>query len=203
MMRHSTIIPPNKLLGALLIGGKSTRMGAPKTLLCRGQETIGTHLANLMVNTLNEPPVFLGQGPMAPPWDSHPQLADQAGMNGPMGGFVTLQMLFPNQWVLVLAVDLYFFEQEALLWLISHWEKKSHLAIWPKFESRSFGEPLAAIYSPTAITHLVSAGFAGERAIHRALPESLRYQPTIPKYLEHQFQNVNRPEDLPYSMRGL
>lgn len=178
-------------------------MGIAKSLLNKGSTTLGCHLANLLASALNDPPILAGNGPIAPPWEAVAKLKDDPEIDGPLGGFVALNRAYPETAFIALAVDLYFWDKPALDWLLFQAAKAPELALWPKHPGRPFGEPLAAYYSPASIRAMAAAGQAGERALHRALPESLRREPEIPLGHQLAFRNVNRPEDLPYSTKAL
>lgn len=188
---------------ALFIGGKSKRMGIPKTLLKKAQTTSGAWLANLLNSAFHAPPWLVGHAPMATPWQTHPQLKDPTHLAGPIAGFHSLSKVMASQPIVVLAVDLFFFEEPALNWLLSQKAPGTCLAIWPRFPNRPFGEPLASIYSEKAIAIMLQNAASGTRALHKLMPRECRYEPVIPMDLQKHFANVNRPEDLPYSRQDL
>ena len=49
-------------MGALMIGGRSTRMGADKALIAKGATTLASHLARLLEKVIGTAPVLVGEG---------------------------------------------------------------------------------------------------------------------------------------------
>lgn len=194
--------PHNKLIGALLIGGQSQRMGQPKCLLPKAGTTLGAFLWNLLTECFGHPPILVGDGPLDPIMQNSLQIPDAGNFCGPVAGILGLHQHFPNRPFVVFAVDLYFMEAPALHWLSRQIASHPGKAIWPKLPGRPFGEPLASVYPPAARNLMAEAATKGETALHRALPPNARLEPQIPLNLQRCFTNVNRPEDLPQPSPG-
>lgn len=185
------------LQGVLLCGGTSSRMGYPKGLLPRGDTTLGLYLGGLLQSVCGRPPILLGDGAIGKLPDTWLRLADVPAAKGPLAGLLRLAEATYRQHVLVLAVDMAAMNRAALTWLIGrapHVPPHQH-ALWPKFPARSFGEPLAAIYFPRALTMMAEAWQAGECAVHRAMPQQRRMEPMIPAEHQPAFTGVNTPQE--------
>lgn len=172
----------------ILIGGKSTRMGRPKSLLTWRGRPILTGI----VDTLSavSPPVLLGMGPVPDTHRHLPRLADAPNLAGPAAGLVAALDAAPGPWI-VCACDMPFVSGDALAWLIEHRDGVD--AVLPVADKRV--QPLLALYD------------SGARALLRALPaedpsprriaghESVR-TPLVPDRLTGAWRNINTPEEL-------
>ena len=184
------------MIGCLMIGGRSRRMGTPKSLILRGKITISLYLSRLMEDLLGTPPVLSGDGPADNALMGNRKIADRENGVGPLSGLLGLTEAFPDQDLLVLATDMFAMNREALEWLISEASGTNRLFIWPRFSTRSCGEPLAAIYRSGCSPTLEAAWQRGIRGPVGAVPEKARHQPLIPPHLEQAFASANRPEEL-------
>jgi molybdopterin-guanine dinucleotide biosynthesis protein A len=182
------------MLGALLIGGVSRRMGSPKAMLDRDGVPLGVYLAELLADSLGTAPLLVGQGPF--PHERYQRVADRELGGGPLSAVVGLIDAFPGEDFLVLATDLYAMNSRALSWLLGRQPEPGHLAIWPRFPDRDVGEPLAAVYRAAAGPVLTRYWTAGNRALIRGLTPEQRSEPVIPESHRLAFTNVNDPQSL-------
>ena len=179
--------------GALFIGGKSSRMGFPKSLLPRGNTSLGHHLLQLLERVTGCQPLMVGAGCIGPHTLCYRQVPDHQADAGPLAGLHALFQQHPGQHFLVLAVDMPHMNAPALNWLIQQARQQPELALKPLLAGRKFGEPLAACYPAAMGPMLAQAWQRGERAVRRALPESLCCQPTVPAEHQAAFRNTNTP----------
>jgi len=181
------------LIGGLLIGGDSTRMGRPKQLI----EHAGTSFAEITHAALAphvEQVVLLGDGEVPQSLDHLPRLPDPPGLTGPIAGLAAAVRWAPRAaWVLA-ACDLPRLTTEAISWLVER-RTPGRRAILPAGPAGKI-EPLLAVYEPharAAVEELVARGELAPRHL-RGLPGVA--SPAVPARLAHAWVNVNRPSDL-------
>ncbi len=181
---------------ALLIGGKSRRMGMSKSLLPFGDTTLGRHLCGLLEEVTGTPPLLSGTGEIGIECEALERVPDRQASAGPLSAILGLFDRYPQWDFLVLATDLIAMDQAALRWLLDFANHTVQPAVWPRLPDRPFGEPLAALYKRHAFPYLDAAWHEGVRGLKGALPGPLREQPLIPEHLRFAFTGVNSPEEL-------
>jgi molybdopterin-guanine dinucleotide biosynthesis protein A len=148
------------LMGLVLAGGRSTRMGTDKGLLTYHDKPQREYLYDQMRPLCSG--VYLSIRPEQQ--DSLPEgfacIADENKYRGPFNGLLSAHHAFPDAAWLVMACDLPLIDREALEYLIS---RRNPKATATAFATRKTGlpEPLAAIWEPhgllAAETHLKTA----------------------------------------------
>ncbi len=168
-----------RVLGAVLIGGKSRRMGAPKHQLpWRGRSLMSSVEAALSDYVAEI--VLLG---------GHEGLADVPGHEGPIGGILAALAHAPDALWVVAACDMPLATPEAVGWLLSQWSDDL-LAVLP-VDASGREQPLLALYGPGCEALLEQA--TGPRAL--ALSDNVA-TPPIPAGLLPCWRNANTPADL-------
>ncbi len=185
------------ILGALLIGGGSTRMGRPKQLLPLKGTTSGAYLCRLLYQVTGQAPLLVGKGSIGKETGNYRRVLDREPGAGPLSAVLGLfdESDEKGTTFLVLATDLLAMNAPALGWLLQQRPPKPNLVTWPQLPGRSHGEPLAGLYLSAAAGMLERAWSDGERSLHRALPKNRIYQPLIPLIYRPAFTNVNQPKD--------
>jgi molybdopterin-guanine dinucleotide biosynthesis protein A len=204
-MPTNPTLPP--LLGGLLVGGASRRMGRPKALIAVG----GTTLAERAVAALAphvERVVLLGGGPVPPALGGLERLADatlsaaatgvgerSAGGAGPLAALLAALRAEPAAaWVLC-PCDLPAVRPEAVAWLVAQ-RRPQRRAVMARLAAGGPPEPLLALYEPTiraAVEALAAAGGRAPRLL-AGLPGVALVAP--PAELAGCWRDVDRPEDL-------
>ena len=195
-------LPPARVdQAAVLIGGGSTRMGRDKAGIPRDGVPHALYLARLLRPFSRKVPLWLGQPSarlvqarrsLAPdiPW-----FADQtSGRQGPLAGLAGLPAVSDAAEFLVLAVDLFWVTEPALVWLLA--QRNGRRAVRPLLPGRRFGEPLCAWYRRDALTAMAARFDAGERSVARALGSATDCDVPVPASLVPCFRNGNAPEAL-------
>ena len=152
-----------ELQGALLIGGRSRRMGRPKSQIPFNGTTWGKFLCELLQEVTGKAPFLLGEGSIGAGDDLYRRVPDRELGAGPLSGLLGFFDVCRDKDLLLLATDMPLLNADALRWLINQGKESSCSAIWPRFSDREFGEPLAAIYRQSAQKALESAWFRGLR----------------------------------------
>ncbi len=183
------------LAGAVLIGGKSSRMGRPKHLI---RHTGGETWLERSVNTLSPfvDELFIsGAGELPPVLRDLPRVDDLPGVQGPLAGIGALIKEHPWSSWLVLACDLPNLEASAITWLLNQ-RSGRYRAIIARNPSTGRREPLLAWYdyrSGPLIEKLIASG---ESRVGGLADNELTSQPWIPDELADCWRNVNYPEEL-------
>ena len=183
------------LAGAVLIGGKSSRMGRPKHLI---RHTGGETWLERSVNTLSPfvDELFIsGAGELPPALGDTPRVEDLPGVQGPLAGNGALIRERPYSSWLILACDLPNLEASAICWLLNQ-RLGRYRAIIARNPSTGRREPLLAWYdyrSGPLIEKLIASG---ESRVGGLADNELTSQPWIPDELADCWRNVNYPEEL-------
>jgi len=178
---------------AVLIGGRGSRMGGPKSLLRLGGEFLLERVARTAAAVAEEV-VLVGAGPVPAPLRDMRRLSDAAGVEGPLAGVLAALRWRPQVGWIVLSCDLPFISQEALEWLIAQ-AGQDACAVVPHLDSPNQREALFAFYAPGAMALLEEGARRGERSLQRLLAGPGVLSPKVPDNLRAAWTNVNTPEE--------
>jgi molybdopterin-guanine dinucleotide biosynthesis protein A len=194
------------IVGAVLIGGQSRRMGRDKALLSWEGKALWEHMTETLGAVL--PHVMLVSSEPdrhhLPGWAV---VADRFSGRGPLAGLHAALDTAHGDAVFLVACDLPGVTPELVRYLAARftaWRSSAPArAVVPVAEGRA--EPLCAVYSGPCGAAAELALSADERAMHRFLERILVLRVPItvdlPFYREELFVNLNRPEDLPEEAR--
>ena len=141
------MVQKGDLMGLVLAGGRSTRMGTDKGLLSYHGKPQREYLYDQMRPLCRE--VYLSIRPEQQ--ESIPGgfacIADENKYRGPLNGLLSAHHAFPDAAWLVVACDLPLIDQEVLAYLVA---RRNPKAMATAFATRKTGlpEPLAAIWEP-------------------------------------------------------
>ncbi|THB70510.1 MAG: molybdenum cofactor guanylyltransferase [Desulfobulbaceae bacterium] len=181
--------------GAVLIGGKSSRMGRPKHLLAApGGRTWLERSYRILADCVDHV-VVSGSGVLPKSLEGLQIIADLPHIPGPLGGIAAL--LNSNRAVswLVVACDMPYITEEAIKWVLAQ-RRTGSKAVIPRNAATEMDEPLFAWYDSSCrslIDEMIAEGEYRPRCIssfdkvHRA---------AIPESLQVCWQNVNDPTSL-------
>ena len=178
---------------AILIGGKSSRMGCPKSLLEFGRLSLLEKIAAAADEVASEV-VLVGDGPVPAVLAGKKRLPDVPGIAGPLAGILAAFRWRPGAAWIVLSCDLPFVSGDALRWLLEQ-RRPDCLGVLPCLDSPETPEPLLAVYAPSARTAIEEAARRGERSIRRILSREAVLTPKVPKHLRRAWTNVNTPQE--------
>ena len=184
-----------KLLGAILAGGDSQRMGSDKASLDTGAGTWWSRQRDLLLRCGCEEIVILRKPGQSTP-AGIPCIRDIHVGQGPLAGIQAVLQATQADLILVVAVDMQRLESDWFQILLRACTDMNGAA----FEHASGIEPLAAIY-PKAASHIALArieeGRLGMQNFVRDLEGRglLRLVP-LPTHLAGQCGNLNSPEEL-------
>jgi molybdopterin-guanine dinucleotide biosynthesis protein A len=185
-------IIPGTMLGVVLAGGQSRRMGRDKAALVVEGATLVERAASRLVQTCARTIVAGGRHTAFGSLESVP---DGPG-GGPVAGILGAAAAHPGQSLLVLACDL----PAVPVSLLDELAQTGGDWVTPRWQGRV--EPLCAVYRPPALAALEQRALAGEYALHGLADASLEVVYLEASALEQHgdpaamFVNLNRPEDL-------
>lgn len=187
-----------KVFGAILIGGKSTRMGQPKHLIEVNGEAWLEYTIEQLKSVVDEV-VIVGTGDI-PAHISAVRLPDVQDLSGPLSGILAAMRWAPNAGWLVCACDLPQVSSDALRWLLNN-RGPGVWGVVPRFVSESV-EPLLAYYDWRAGRLFESIAAEGGHAPHLISRHSSVVTPRPPADLASAWTNVNSPDEMSSLIRN-
>ena len=181
------------VLGGILVGGRSRRMGRPKQTLEVGGAALLDRVAGVL-DAACDRVVLLGEGPVTEAAAALPRLPDPPRLAGPMAGLAGALRWAPGAAWVICSCDLPRLGEASVRWVLG----QRAPGRWGVLPRTSDGEiqPLAAVYEPQAASLV-------ERALaeHRWGPRHLAghpavHCPEVPADLTGHWVNVNSPADL-------
>jgi len=173
----------------LLIGGKSMRMGAPKSLLkIKGRTMAARSFA--MLSAVSEKTVLLGSGQIPASLHAADHLADLPGVRGPLAGMLSAFRWSPESAWIISSVDMPLMNNEAWEWLLSQ-RKPGVWAVLPKIRGSRGLEATGAVYEPMIFEHVESLAAEGRASLQEIAKHGKVITPVIPKSLSCAWTNVN------------
>lgn len=172
--------------GLVLVGGKSTRMGADKSMLNYHGKPQKEHLKKLLESTGME--VFYSVEKLS---EKDHEIHDTFLNLGPFGGICSAFQKDPNSAWFVLATDVPFVDKK-LIKLLLQKRNPSKIATAIKGKGKSFVEPLLTIYEPKAYPKLLSYLTQGYSCPRKML---INNDVKIVEVDNIFIQNINTPEE--------
>lgn len=183
------------MIGLVLAGGKSSRLGQDKTKVLHEGQTLLTRTATLLERHVEQVYISSRQAmDTGGPW---PMIMDETERIGPAGGIITALRKLGGP-IFVLACDLPFMEDSVIERLkAAREERPPHcvLTTW-NLKDSGFIENLVAIYETQALSLLEEGVARGVFKLSRLIPAELRHTLTYSEEERRIFFNVNYPDDL-------
>lgn len=158
------------MIGLVLCGGKSSRMGSDKGLLKLEAHTwaqtavdklTGLNIpVKLSVNTMQLP----HYSTVFPPTDLITD-TDTLDIRGPLLGLLSAHFQFPNETIFALACDMPLMETAILKELLNIYRQHSEPDAFV-FTDDNEPEPLCGIYKPTGLAHTLQLYHSGQLTKH-------------------------------------
>jgi molybdopterin-guanine dinucleotide biosynthesis protein A len=180
------------LIGGVLVGGQSRRMGRPKQLVEIGGKTMIESVVCALAGEVEEVMV-LGDGPVPVSLENLSRIPDADGYRGPMAGVLGGMHARPRACWVIAGCDQPLLRPEAVRWLVSM-RRAGSWALLPSFDG--FVEPLPALFEAESRILLEEAAAAGDHALHRLASRSRVASPEPPKALRRCWFNANTPGEL-------
>jgi molybdopterin-guanine dinucleotide biosynthesis protein MobB len=184
--RHHAARPLN---AGLLIGGKSTRMGTPKSLLKIKGRTLGKR-SFATLSAVSEKTVLLGSGQIPKSLHTVDRLSDVLNVKGPLAGMLSAFRWSPHSAWIISSVDMPLMNKDAWEWLLSQ-RKPGVWAVLPKIKGSKGVETTGAVYEPMIFEHVESLAAKGNAKLQEIAAHPKVMTPLIPGSLAHAWKNVN------------
>jgi molybdopterin-guanine dinucleotide biosynthesis protein MobB len=198
--RLTEALDRRSLLGGVLIGGQSRRMGSPKHRLMISGESLLTRVAGVL-DSRTDGVVILGRGLIPEDACNFERLPDAPGTGqGPLAGMMTAHRWAPRASWVVAACDMPGVSAEAFDWLVEQ-RRPGRWAIIPRDDEGRL-QPTLALYEPQAGTLFRALIEDGRRAVRHVAEWPGVWTPPIPGDFAQAWVNVNTPEDLDAFVSG-
>lgn len=183
------------VFGAVLIGGKSSRMGSPKHLIRQNGKTWLERTVELLRPVTCQIAV-LGAGQIPDDLSDRVQLPDVPDAEGPMAGVLAAMRWAPQASWLVVGCDYPHLSREAIDWLLST-RRPGVLATLPRPDAQQPIEPLLAHYDFRARALIENLAGRQELSLARLAANAKVITPAPPARLAMAWQDVDTPQTLP------
>lgn len=186
---------------AILVGGQSTRMGAPKSALQLNGRAL-VEIAIEQVAPLADRIALVGRMDDATRAAANrlvnsqaiTTLEDDPAFAGPLAGIVSALSSAPDANWLVLSCDMPAMSTDALRWLLDH-HNPAHRAIVARRSAADDIEPFPALYRAGIADEIRLCAADCGGSLRRVLSKLAAAAVTIPDGLEPCWRNCNTPAD--------
>lgn len=183
--------PP--LVGGILVGGSSRRMGRPKALLPWQGASFLEHIAATLASVVPEVSLLGSCDELPATVARLPAIADAAGIGGPLAGILGAFAARPEAAWLVVTCDQPLLRRATLEWLIGE-RRPGGIALFSRLVPGRI-EPFPGIFEPTALAALAALAATGKTSLQPlALAQQVRVVP-VPHGLAGTLRGVNTPEE--------
>ena len=195
---------PTQLSGAILAGGKSTRMGSNKALMRLNGEPMIARVARVLSSCRAIDEVMLiTSAPADYVFLNLPAHGDFYFGKGPLAGIHSALRHARHARVLMVACDLPFITAALLDYLCA--ESAAHEIT--ALESEKGVEPLCAVYAKSCTAAIERQLLEGRLKVAEIFDKVntriMKLEPSLPGYRPHLFTNVNTPEDFSATVEAL
>ena len=182
-----------RVLGLVMAGGRSSRMGSDKSALEYHGKPQGPFCFELLSKFVDQVCVSVREGQQVDSaLDGLPRIEDAHGEIGPMSGVLSAMDHDPTAAWFVMACDLPFIDEQAVRELLAGRDSERMATAY--MASDGFLEPLCAIYEPTFAPVLRERLAAGRFSLRHALTNGDVRMVCAPD--DRTLTNVNTPEEL-------
>ncbi|MDD2966589.1 MAG: molybdenum cofactor guanylyltransferase [Desulfovibrionaceae bacterium] len=190
------------MLGVVMAGGLSTRLGQDKVRLSvhgEGMPDMLQRTVALLEQCTNAVCVSARASRDVTPYTL---IADETEGQGPFGGIYSV-LRRTGQPLLVLSCDLPFIDEATVQRLLAARAARQRGAIMTTFQQQETGfiEALVAVYEPECLPFFAAAQEQGIRKLSRVVPPHLREHIPYGQEEALPFFNINYPEDFALACR--
>jgi molybdopterin-guanine dinucleotide biosynthesis protein A len=181
------------VVGGILVGGASRRMGRPKQLVRFQGRTLVEHAAGVLTDCLGEV-VLLGSGPVPSSLEGFARLPDVAGLEGPAAGILAALRVRRGVAWLVVGCDQPLVSAGTVEWLLAQ-RGRDRAAVIPRSPDGP-PQPLLACYEPAALPLLESSLAHGHWGPRHIAGHAAVWCPTLPPELAESVRDVDSSAEL-------
>jgi molybdopterin-guanine dinucleotide biosynthesis protein A len=193
-------MPTLSFCGAVLVGGRSARMGRSKARLVVAGQPLWRRQSQRLEQA-GARPVFLVLRPGQHSLGGEREIRDRKRDAGPLAGLAAALAASPEQLIAVLAVDLPAMDPAWFVHLLRH----CHAGRGAVFRGPRGYEPLAAVYPLSCLASAERRLEGGDYALQDFVRELVRRRQVaavpLPESLVPMAANWNRPGDWPEAIR--
>lgn len=147
------------LLGVVLCGGESKRMGSDKGLLIKDDKPWAVLVAEKLKNIGLDVVISIKetqQQAYHAIFPETPLIVDHLPINGPLDGLLSIHRNFPDKDILLMACDLIDMDEATLQTLIKSYTDNSEHEYYV-YQQNGFTQPFCAIYTAKGLTKVYNA----------------------------------------------
>ncbi|HMI03867.1 MAG TPA: molybdenum cofactor guanylyltransferase [Pedobacter sp.] len=154
----------NKLMGVVLCGGESKRMGKDKGLLLKDEQPWAVIIADKLAQHGLEVAVSVNELQKQSYRNIFPErtlIVDHIPISGPLNGLLSVHQRFPDHDLLLMACDLTEMDKDTLDTLIGAYREQPGHEFYV-YRHNGFAEPFCAIYTAAALAAVLQQQESGE-----------------------------------------
>jgi molybdopterin-guanine dinucleotide biosynthesis protein A len=186
------------VFGCILIGGRSSRMGAPKHLIEENGVTWLERTADILRPAVREV-VVSGAGRLPDRLAGITQLADAPGARGPFAGILSAMRWNPYASWIVAACDMPGITRESIAWLLAQRRPGTWAVMPASGKGGDLVETLLAWYGFRSRAQFEDLAREKDYALYRIAGHPRTVSPRPPRELADAWKNVNTAGDIPRS----
>lgn len=186
----------SEIIGVILAGGKSSRMGTNKSLLKLGNQRIIERIAELMKSIFTNV-IIITNTPDEYKFLNLPLYEDIYKWKGPLAGIHSALTHSTTEKIFVLSCDVPLMSKEMIQYLVEYKSEKQVVFC----EAAGYHQPLVGVYSKQILSEIekfISDNELTDKSLHQFLKNidtEIIHPEKLPFYKDEIFFNVNRPED--------
>lgn len=182
------------ILGVILAGGKSSRMGTEKALLLLEGIPLVQHVARTLASIFRDVAIIGGDRRKFD-FLNLPMIPDVFEGSGPLGGIHAALSHSQPRSTFVLSCDTPFVPSQLVTYVLAH-EQSAPTRI---VSVDGVPQPLCGLYDPSCLSVMELDLRGGKNSVVKTLQEIahsiIPVTPDLPFYTSHMLRNLNRPED--------
>jgi molybdopterin-guanine dinucleotide biosynthesis protein A len=183
------------ILGVVLCGGRSKRMGSDKGLLLKDKTAWAVLIAQKLKNAGLDVVVSINekqQQAYQAIFPETPLIVDHLPIDGPLDGLLSIHRNFPEKDILLMACDLIDMKPEVIKDLITSYQNSPEFDYYV-YQQNGFTQPFCAVYTARGLAHVCEA-FEQKLLKKYSLHERFEAGKTlyIPVEDESSFMNYNQ-----------